>query len=216
MLKRQSDFERQDRDFYPTPAWVTEALLLHWVRRPSGIWEPCCGDGSMARVLVAHGHDVVATDLEDRGYGEGGRDFLLEDRLPDGVTAIVTNPPYGRRGEKMLIKFIEHGLELLRPVGGTLVLLVPVQWAAGQEASELCQPTKPEHVATVVLADRINWIGIPAKNRGNHNHCWLVWDMSRPTDHARSLHVRNPEKAGRRRNSGKPRRRRVDAPEGAR
>ena len=121
---------------------------------------------------------------------------MLEKRLPDGVTAIVTNPPYGRRGEKLLIKFIEHALELLRPVGGMLALLVPIQWAAGQEASELCQPTKPEHVATVVLADRINWIGIPAKNRGNHNHCWLVWDMSRPADHARSLHVRNPESRG--------------------
>jgi hypothetical protein len=207
MLNRQLDFPCQPQDFYATPPWPTE-VLLHCVRLPKGkIWEPCCGNGAMAEVLKANGRDVVATDLEDRGYGEGGRDFLLEDRLPDGVTAIVTNPPYGRRGEKLLIKIIVHALELLRPVGGMLALLVPIQWAAGQEASELCQPTKPEHVATVVLADRINWIGIPAKNRGNHNHCWLVWDWSRPADHARSLHVRNPEKTGRRR---------VDASEGAR
>src|SRR3954451_2556370 len=104
MLKRQLDFPRQDKDFYPTPAWVTEALL-RWVPLPNGIWEPCCGEGSMARVLEDRGHHVVATDLVDRGYGEGGRDFMLETRLPDGVTAIVTNPPYGK-----LFEFAIHAL----------------------------------------------------------------------------------------------------------
>jgi hypothetical protein len=53
-------------------------------RLPKGIWEPCCGDGAMARVLEAHGHHVVATDLVDRGYGETGRGFLAETRLPNG------------------------------------------------------------------------------------------------------------------------------------
>jgi hypothetical protein len=198
MLNRHLEFPRQPQDFYATPAWVTEALLRYWVLRSGGIWEPCCGNGAIARVLVTHEHHVVATDLEDRGYGEGGRDFMLETCLPDGVTAIVTNPPYGDG----LFDFVVHALELLRPVGGTLALLVNHQWGAGQEASKLCQPTMPEHVATVVLADRINWssgIGAPTTNRGNHNHCWLVWDWSRPADHARILYVRNPEKAGRRR-----------------
>src|SRR3954465_3015373 len=103
MLKRQLDFPRQPQDFYATPAWVTE-VLLHWVPLPSGkIWDPCCGDGAVARALEAHGHDVVATDLMDRGYGEGGRDFMLETRLPAGVTAIVTNPPYDN-----LFEFIVH------------------------------------------------------------------------------------------------------------
>ena len=51
----------------------------------------------MAQVLEAHGHHVVGTDLVDRGYGEAGRDFRAETRLPEGITAIVTNPPYGRR-----------------------------------------------------------------------------------------------------------------------
>jgi hypothetical protein len=190
MLKRQLDFPRQPQDFYAMPAWSTEALL-HWVRLPGGkIWDPCCGDGAVARVLEAHGHDVVATDLMDRGYGEGNRDFMLETRLPDGVTAIVTNPPYDN-----LFEFIVHALELLRPVGGTLVLLVNHQWAAGQNASNLCRI--PAFDTTLALADRINWssgIGAPTTNRGNHNHCWLVWDWSRPLGPARSLYVPNPEK----------------------
>jgi hypothetical protein len=68
----------------------------------------------MAQVLEARGHRVVGTDLVDRGYGEAGRDFLAETHLPEGVTAIVTNPPYGRT----LYKFADRALELTRPVGG--------------------------------------------------------------------------------------------------
>jgi hypothetical protein len=68
----KSGYERQEDNFYRTEAWATEALLrLPDVRLPNGIWEPCCGDGAMARVLEAHGHSIVATDLVDRGYGEG-------------------------------------------------------------------------------------------------------------------------------------------------
>src|SRR3954449_2910084 len=95
MRQRNLDYERQDRDFYPTPAWVTAALLRR-IRLPNGIWAPCCGDGALVRVLESHGHIVVGRDLVDRGYGERGRHFLDETRLPDDVTAIVTNPPYGR------------------------------------------------------------------------------------------------------------------------
>src|SRR3954451_12402261 len=96
MRQRNLGYTRQDRDFYPTPAWVTEALLRR-VHLSKEIWEPCCGNGAMAQVLEAHGHRVVGTDLVDRGYGEAGRDFLAETQLPEGVSAIVTNPPYGRR-----------------------------------------------------------------------------------------------------------------------
>jgi hypothetical protein len=127
MRQRNLDYARQDRDFYPTPAWVTEALL-RTVRLPKRIWEPCCGDGAMARVLESDGHHVVATDLVDRGYGEGGRDFLMESRLPDGVTAIVTNPPYGKL---LLPKIVAHALELTRPVGGMVAMLFNAQRSMG-------------------------------------------------------------------------------------
>jgi hypothetical protein len=62
MRQRNLDYARQERDFYPTPAWVMEALLRR-VPLPNGIWESCCGDGAMAQVLESHGHRVVGTDL---------------------------------------------------------------------------------------------------------------------------------------------------------
>src|SRR3954453_1063826 len=123
MRNYNSGHVRQPQNFYRTPAEVTKKLLetlrRERIRLPNGIWEPCCGDGAMAEVLKADGHHVVATDLIDRGYGEGGRDFMLETRLPASVTASGTNPPYGR----CLYRFVDHGLELTRPVGGMVALL---------------------------------------------------------------------------------------------
>jgi hypothetical protein len=192
----KSGHKRQPQNFYATPDWVTEELLetlRRWgIRLPNVIWEPCCGDGAISRELESRGYSVVSTDLVYRGYGEGGRDFMKEDRLPDGVTAIVTNPPYGDG----LFDFVVHALELARLVDGMVALLMPHQWQAGQDASNLCRI--PAFDATVVLADRIDWssgIGVPAKNRGNHNHCWMVWDWSRALGPARTFHVPNPGKA---------------------
>jgi hypothetical protein len=172
MRDRNRGYERQEQNFYPTPAWVTEALL-RTVRLPKGIWEPCCGDGAMARVLESHGHHVVGTDLVDRGYGEGGRDFLMESRLPDSVTAIVTNPPYGRT---LLPRFVDHALALTRPVGGMVALLVNVQWQTAAENSKRLR--MPAFDASVILTDRIRFIP-DTKERPGENHCWLVWDWSR-------------------------------------
>jgi hypothetical protein len=183
MRQRNLPYTRQDKDFYPTPDWVTEALLRR-VRLPKGIWEPCCGDGAMAQVLEAHGHHVVGTDLVDRGYGEAGRDFRAETRLPEGITAIVTNPPYGRR----LFAFVDHALELTRPVSGMVAMLFNAQWPYAAVNSE--RLLHPAFEASVVLRNRIVWFadedGRPAKSP-QENHCWLVWDWSRTPGPARVM-----------------------------
>ena len=43
-----SGYDRQSHDFYPTPDWVTEALLKR-VTLNGPVWEPCCGDGEIGR-----------------------------------------------------------------------------------------------------------------------------------------------------------------------
>ena len=70
-----SGHEREGRDFYATPSWVTEALLQH-VRFRGPVWEPCCGDGAMSTVLAAHHYEVVSIDIADRGFGTPGINFL--------------------------------------------------------------------------------------------------------------------------------------------
>ena len=83
---------RVPHDFYPTPPEAVRALLSVETFEGS-IWEPACGDGAISKVLLAAGYNVVSTDLIDRGYGIGGRDFLKSDRPL--AKHIITNPPYG-------------------------------------------------------------------------------------------------------------------------
>ena len=53
-----SNFGRQGHDFYPTPTWVTQTLLDRVTFR-GPVWEPCCGDGAIARQIEARGNRVA-------------------------------------------------------------------------------------------------------------------------------------------------------------
>ena len=133
----------------------------------------------MVRWLGCWNHRAIVSSAPIWWTGamaRGGRDFLMESRLPDGVTAIVTNPPYGRR----LYEFVDHALHLTQPVGGMVAMLVNSQWPYGAANSARCR--LPAFDAEIKLTNRIVWFpgddGRPAKSP-QENHCWLVWDWSR-------------------------------------
>ena len=72
--------QREEEDFYPTHPSITQ-MLLDREKLEGTIWEPACGEGDMSEVLIKEGYDVLSTDLIDRGYGEGGIDFLDDDQI---------------------------------------------------------------------------------------------------------------------------------------
>ena len=177
-----SGYDRRENDFYPTPAWVTEALLDSVTLRGS-VWEPCCGDGAMARVFQDRELDVAASDLADRGYGRTGVDFLKAKGFPEGCQSMVTNPPYGDGGGSAkgvhapgaLLQFTRHAIDLTEKADGQLALLVRFQWLAGRRAATLISSGPLSKI--VVLRRRIRWFDMgPATNHGQHHHAWLFWD----------------------------------------
>ena len=94
-------------DLYETHPVATRALLCA-ENLPARIWAPGSGRGAIVNVLRDAGHFVVATDLVDHAMNDQecpGVGFLMEPRAPDGVQAIVTNPPY-----KLAAEFVRHGL----------------------------------------------------------------------------------------------------------
>ena len=106
-------WERKPADFYPTPFEGTESIMpVIKALVPPGakIWEPCCGDMDMTRVLEWHGYEVTSTDIRETGQGIGGFDFLNDDPaekwgwIPD-PDMIVMNPPFSLAAE-----FIERAL----------------------------------------------------------------------------------------------------------
>jgi hypothetical protein len=181
-----SGYVREGQDFYATPEWVTESLLRH-VRSRGPVWEPCCGDGAMAKVLAGHGHDVVATDIVDMGFGTAGVDFLACHGVPGGCRSIVTNPPYGDSGSHegqsrsptAMRGFLSHALALTESVQGQLALLVRLQWIAGQRVADVMSAAP--FAAVIVLTRRIRWFDMGEKtNHGQHHHAWVVFDYARP------------------------------------
>ena len=55
-------------NFHPTPAWVTEALMMRFPP-PKGlpILCPMAGDGAIVRVLLKHGYEVYANEIVKKG-----------------------------------------------------------------------------------------------------------------------------------------------------
>jgi hypothetical protein len=168
--------EREQDDFYPTPAEGTRALLA--VERFEGaIWEPACGDGAMVRVLEAGGYEVRASDLVDRGFGVAGHDFLMEwrPRAPN----IVTNPPF-----KNSEAFVRKALELTDPrnfahVGGKVAMLLRLAWLEGRARRALFESSPLARVW--VFAGRLSMArggdaALLGSNGGMMPFAWFVWE----------------------------------------
>lgn len=81
-----SNGDRRELDFYPTPKEVTVALMDFLELDPCTIWECAAGNGAMANVIKTYGHNVIETDITT------GQDFLTTNDIK--ADAIITNPPF--------------------------------------------------------------------------------------------------------------------------
>jgi hypothetical protein len=156
--QRESGYVREDLDSYPTPAWVTEALLPH-LPRCTLIWEPAAGAGGMVAVLKQH-CDVIGTDIIT------GQDFLFPttDTLADGI---VTNPPY-----LLAQEFIERALLLMEPFG-FVAMLLRTDYDHAKTRRHLFGGSA-QFAKKVVLTRRIVWFE-RSKAAPSFNHAWFVW-----------------------------------------
>jgi len=168
-LKRRADLDGPD--FFPTPAWATQALIDN-ERFVGEIWECACGDGAMAHVLEAAGHRVVASDRYARGFGESSIDFLMSKRRADNI---VTNPPYNAAEA-----FVTHGLKLARRKLALLLRLAFLEGANRARTIFLSHP--PTRVW--VFSERITFYMKGAKRAGNGTtaYAWFVWDKAARTN----------------------------------
>jgi hypothetical protein len=137
ILANRSAKDRRKLDFYPTPPDVTHALMKFLKLPQSDVWECACGEGHMARVIEEYGHKIIATDIRFTGYGDGGRDFLQENKLLAPI--IITNPPF-QESEA----FIRHAIMLGADIIG--MLLKSQYWHAAKRAKLFT-----EHPPTWVL-----------------------------------------------------------------
>ena len=158
--------EREDNDFYATDPKALE-LLLDIEEFDPYVWECSCGKGHLSEVLRKRGYMVKSTDLIDRGYGEGGVDFLQSNQKHNGD--IITNPPY-----KYAQQFVEHAIELI-PEGNRVAMFLKLTFLEGQNRREMFEKFPPEYIyvssSRLICAPRGDFESIsPAVAYG-----WFIW-----------------------------------------
>lgn len=161
--------ERAANDYYATDPQAVE-MLLKLERFSPLIWEPACGEGHISKVLLAHGYDVISTDLIYRGFGDPEPMDFLTETFPDFEGDIITNPPYSAG-----LEFVERALETVRD-GGKVAMFLKVQFLEGKRRGELFAKTPPRTV--YISRSRLAC----AKN-GDFSHtekaiayAWYVWE----------------------------------------
>lgn len=134
-----TDKERENDDYYATDPIAIDVLIKDGgVVFDKNIWECSCGEGHLSERLKEYGYNVRSTDLIDRGYGQGGIDFLTYNETWDGD--ILTNPPY-----KYAKEFIEHAMELI-PDGKRVYMFLKIQFLEGKARKALFKKYPPKTV----------------------------------------------------------------------
>lgn len=160
---------KPDHEFYPTPWQAIDAL---WrvdpnLRSTPSVWEPACGDGAIAKFFQSHRRNIVATDLNDHGYGQAGINFLSTQAAL--APTIVTNPPFS-----LAEGFITHAYTLRVE---RLYLLLKSSFFHAEKRRTLFKSFTP--IAIYPLAWRLDFLGYGAPAM---ECAWFVWDMSNLRD----------------------------------
>lgn len=166
--------EREENDFYATDPKALEIFLdklnedgifLH-----KNIWECACGKGHLSEVLKNKGYDVLSTDLIDRGYGIGNKNFLETSNI-DIKADILTNPPY-----KYAKEFTEKALDI-QAKGYYTIMFLKIQFLEGQARQEMFKKYPPKYIYVNSKRQLCAMNGEFEKyNATAICYCWFVWE----------------------------------------
>lgn len=165
MTKRAfNKFERNPRDYYPTPEGAV-LPLLPFLNPGRTILEPCAGDGRLASHLEKHLKDVFIYMSDIEPQYEDIEKIDMFDWTPFQLKSwdcVITNPPWQR---DILHRMIEH----FAPNVPTW-LLFDADWFYTKQA----QKYKP-YLYKIVSVGRVKWIE-DSKSVGFDNCAWYLFD----------------------------------------
>lgn len=163
-MGKRSNFDRVERDFYPTPPEAVTPLFSH-LNFGDRFLEPCAGDLQLVLVLESFGMSCAgALDIAPQHRDVVQFDALREDldNWCDGVDYIITNPPWDR---KLLHPMIRH-FSRLKPTW----LLFDADWMHTRQSAEFMPLLRK-----VVSVGRVKWIPGSAMT-GKDNCAWYLFD----------------------------------------
>lgn len=154
-----------NRDFLPTPNWATD-ILFDKVSFQGSIWECACGNGKMSkRITERYSGPVVSSDIDDKGFGVTGIDFLKTTELM--ADNIVTNPPYSVGSAE---EFVRHAIKLKAKKSAFLLRTLFLETITRYRLFKVYPPR-----LVIVISDRVMFDGSE-----EHGGCWclswFVWE----------------------------------------
>ena len=158
-MGKRSNFERNPRDFYPTPKEAVIPLLPHLPEK--GLFaEPCAGDGR----LIEHIEELTGlsgywmTDIEPHADFIGNGDALTDKIV--GCDICITNPPWDRKILHPLIDNLSNQLPTW--------LLFDADWMHTKQSVPYIKMC-----SKIVSVGRIKWFG---NMTGKDNCAWYLFD----------------------------------------
>ncbi len=156
-MGKRSNFERKEKDFYPTPLEAVKPLVP-FLRPGTRFIEPCAGEGH----LVKH--------LEGAGMKCGGWFDLYDvnSKIDATITTynieadyFITNPPWSRNILHPIIENLSKQLPTW--------LLIDADWMHTKQAVPYL-----EHCNRILSIGRVKWIP-DSKHTGKDNCCWYLF-----------------------------------------
>lgn len=166
---------RDENDWYVEPRECSAALFAE-ENFEGGVWDPACGTGRIVQNAKDAGYQAVGTDLITRNdLSSSPTDFLEAEGMPEGISNIVSNPPFGLAEE-----FTLHALKLL-PNGGKLAFILPMVWLSGFSKKRDWLPHSPLR-GYYAISPRPSMppgavidAGIKPGN-GTKDFAWFIWE----------------------------------------
>lgn len=168
-MGKRSNFDRVERDYYPTPIEAVIPLIDHLPYSFDYV-EPCAGDGRLIKhiheLTQGHGQCIFASDIEPKD------DWILQNDALDldfggfrVMDMCITNPPWDR---SFLHPFIDHWLGIC-----PTWLLFDADWMHTRQSAILMS-----YCTKVVSIGRVKWIE-GSKSTGKDNCCWYLFDANK-------------------------------------
>ena len=117
--------DTKNRNDYWTPRWSVEEIIKVIPDNVKTIWECCCGEYWISKVLEEHGYNVIKTDIR---YNE--KHDVLNYEPDEEYDLILTNPPYNIKND-----VIKRCYDLNKP----WLLLMPLGTLESQKRIKMFQ-----------------------------------------------------------------------------
>jgi hypothetical protein len=160
-MGKRSQFERIDRDYYPTFDKRAALVLAPLIRGIETYSEPCYGGGHLVKLLNVH---TMATCVQHSDISTGTDALDLQRPQLNGADAIITNPPWSRN---VLHDMIMH-FSNLAPTW----LLFDSDWAYTKQAIPFLM-----FCTDIAAIGRLKWME-DSNASGKENCSWYRFDAA--------------------------------------